>query len=125
MRDENGQTLVLTALTMIAMFGFLALALDVGILFKERRAMQIAADAAATAGALIFYYYGDVAKAQAAGKAASKANKFENGVNGVTVSVNAPPLSGPNQSAGNKPNGFVEAIIGKPAWERRNRRTPE
>lgn len=113
-RNENGQTLVLTALTMTAMFGFLALALDVGILFKTRRNVQIAADAAATNGALNFYYYSDVARAQAAGRAASKANHFEDGVDGVTVTINAPPLSGPNQSVGNKPNGFVEAIVSKP-----------
>jgi uncharacterized membrane protein len=110
LRNESGQTLVLTALAMTIMLGFLALALDVGILFKTRRNMQTVADAAATAGALNSYYYkNDAAKAIAAGQAASKANFFVDGVGGVSVTINAPPLSGPNKSS-----GFVEAIIRKP-----------
>ena len=51
LRNENGQTLVLTALCMTAMLGFMALALDVGLLFRARRNMQTAADSAAIAGA--------------------------------------------------------------------------
>ena len=48
---EEGQTLVLTALCMTAMLGFLALAIDVGVLFRSKRCMQTAADAAAIAAA--------------------------------------------------------------------------
>ena len=49
-RNEDGQTLVLTALCMTAMLGFMALAIDVGILFRSKRNMQIAADSAAVKG---------------------------------------------------------------------------
>lgn len=108
-RSEEGQTLVLTALAMTVMLGFLALALDVGILFKTRRWMQTAADAAATAGALNYYFYGNADLATGAAKAASEDNHFKDGADQVIVTVNAPPKSGPNQS-----KGFVEVIITKP-----------
>ncbi len=55
-RNEDGQTLVLTALCMTAMLGFMALAIDVGLLFRAKRNMQITADAVAVAAALDFYY---------------------------------------------------------------------
>ena len=51
LRQEEGQTLVLTALCMTAMLGFLALAIDVGVLFHSKRSMQTAADAAAVSAA--------------------------------------------------------------------------
>jgi uncharacterized membrane protein len=49
--DEDGQVLVITLLCMGVLVGAMGLALDVGILFRARRNMQIAADAAAMAGA--------------------------------------------------------------------------
>jgi hypothetical protein len=94
---------------MTAMLGFLALALDVGLFLRSQRNMQIAADAAATAGALNYLYYADATLARNAARDASKSNQFEHGVGGTDVTVNVPPLSGPNQK-----NGFVEAIISKP-----------
>jgi hypothetical protein len=112
-RDEVGQTLVLTALCLGAMLGFVALATDVGVLFHSRRNMQIAADSAAVAGALDYLYNGSalngVAHAQAAAQAASAANNFPNTAPTV-VTVNVPPTSGPNSSAA----GFVEVIVSQP-----------
>lgn len=91
-REERGQTLVLTAICMMVMLGFMALALDVGILFRAKRKMQIAADAAAMAGTTELYYNG---KTNIAAKAyaAAKANGVDNTVNGNTVSVTLPPVS--------------------------------
>jgi Flp pilus assembly protein TadG len=52
LRDESGQALVMTAVFMgIVMLGFLALALDVGLLFHQKRNAQASADAAALAAA--------------------------------------------------------------------------
>jgi uncharacterized membrane protein len=59
---------------MTAMLGFMALALDVGILFRARRITQIAADAAAVAGALDYLYNGSTTSATTAGKSASATN---------------------------------------------------
>ena len=55
-RDEKGQTLVLTALCMTCFMGFLALAIDMGLVFRTQRNLQTAADAAATAAALDYFY---------------------------------------------------------------------
>src|SRR5258707_15075779 len=100
LRDENGQTLVLTALCMTALLGFMALAIDVGLLFRAKRNMQIAADGAALAAALDYYYNNatasnPVAHAQAAGQTAATANGVTDGTNG-TVTINCHPTSGPN-----------------------------
>ena len=108
--SEDGQALVLSALCMTALMGFLGLAIDVGLLFQTRQRVQTAADAAATAAALDYMYNGSVSSAQTAGKAAATLNGFTDGSNGVTVAVNMPPTSGPNQSG-----SFAEAIIKDPS----------
>ncbi|MGB6974089.1 MAG: pilus assembly protein TadG-related protein [Terracidiphilus sp.] len=77
-QDENGQMLVLTALSLAALLGFLALAVDVGLLFRAKRQVQTAADAGAIAGALEYDYNGTTNLASVAG--ASVTN------NGVTLS---------------------------------------
>jgi len=50
-QQEFGQGLVLGTLAMVAILGFAAMAIDVGIFLHERRDLQNAADAAALAGA--------------------------------------------------------------------------
>ena len=72
-KDEAGQVLVMTALSMTVLVGFLALAIDVGMLFRAKRNMQIAADAAAIAGALDYKYNGSITSAQTAAEAAATA----------------------------------------------------
>ena len=51
--DESGVTLVLLSLFIVALFGFAALSIDVARVFQEQRHIQIAADAAALAGATL------------------------------------------------------------------------
>ena len=51
LKDESGQALIITALCMTCLFGFAALATDVGIILREKRMAQTAADGAAVAGA--------------------------------------------------------------------------
>lgn len=65
--------------------------------------MQSAADSAAIAGAQELHY-GDVISAA---QADSSKNGLTNGSNGVTVTVNNPPLNGPKK--GN--SGYVEVIV--------------
>lgn len=50
-RMERGQVLVLIILAIVALFGFAALAVDIGRLYAERRRIQSAADSAALAAA--------------------------------------------------------------------------
>ena len=101
---ERGQALILVALSMAVLMGFMALAIDVGLLFRSRRNLQIAADAAATATALNYLYYGNLTSAKAAGVAAAAAN-------GVTITasdIHSPPLSGP--STGTTAGAYFEVI---------------
>ena len=49
-RKESGQTLIVAALVMAVVMGFVALAIDIGLFYQDRREMQNAADAAALAG---------------------------------------------------------------------------
>jgi len=106
-KDESGQALVMTAVSMSLLMGFLALAVDVGMLFRERRQMQIAADGAAAAAALDWKYNGSVATARTAGENAALAD-------GVTstayVTIHPPPANGPFTGDA----GYAEAIVQQP-----------
>ncbi len=54
MDNERGYVVVTTALSLVVILGFGALAIDVGILYSARTSAQRAADAAALAGAFTF-----------------------------------------------------------------------
>ena len=60
LKDENGQALIITALCMTCLFGFAALATDVGLMLRENRLLQIAADSAAIAGAFVATWLGQL-----------------------------------------------------------------
>jgi Putative Flp pilus-assembly TadE/G-like len=102
---EAGQTLVFVALGMVMLGAILGLAIDLGYMRFLKRQMQTAADSAAIAGAAEINY-GDVTSAA---KADAASNGFTDGTNGVTVTVNNPPASGPNQGL----SGYVEVLISK------------
>ncbi len=110
MKDQRGQILVLVVLCMTVLLGFMALAIDVGLLFRARRNVQIAADAAAVAGGLDYKYNTSKTSAQTAGKAASSANGVTDGTGGAAVTINVPPVNGPYAGTA----GFVEAIVTQP-----------
>jgi Flp pilus assembly protein TadG len=106
LRDESGQSLVLATFAMACLMGFVALAADVGMMFRERRLAQTAADSAAIAGAAELNF-GDFSTAA---QAAAAQNGFTNNANGATVTVNNPPLSGPHATGQTKLN-YVEVIV--------------
>jgi Flp pilus assembly protein TadG len=108
--DERGQMLVLVALSLTLLMGFMALAVDVGVLFRARRNVQIAADAAAVAGALDYQYNQSTTSAKSVAQTAATANGVTNGTGGAVVTINTPPANGPNAGS----TGFVEAIITQP-----------
>ncbi len=88
--------MVFVLLSMTCLLGVVAFAVDIGVLLRAKRVMQIAADSGAIAGAAELKY-GDVTAA--AGAAAA-----QNGI--TTVTVNNPPVNGPY--AGNA--NYVEVI---------------
>jgi Flp pilus assembly protein TadG len=110
LRDESGQVIVLTVLCMGVLLGFMALAIDVGLLFRARRNVQIAADAAAIAGALDYKYNASTSTAKTAGQTAAAANGVTNGAGGAVVAINLPPQNGAYAGSG----GFVEAVVSLP-----------
>ncbi|MGC2163714.1 MAG: pilus assembly protein TadG-related protein [Silvibacterium sp.] len=111
--SESGQTLVIVALSMTMLLGFLAFAIDAGILLRQRRLAQIAADAAAVAGAAYLNPDNPTASTYTptAALAAAAQNGFTNGSDGVTVTINGPTNGGPQYGAfGGNPH-YVEAIV--------------
>ena len=114
--DESGQILVFTVGGVIVLAGFLALALDASLLFRSRRNLQIAADSAATAAALDYYYNSSsgsiaVTQAEAVGVQAAAIDNVQ-AVNGTTVDVHCPVQNGVYKSS--TCNGYFEAIIQQP-----------
>lgn len=97
--DDSGQVAIVTVLCMTCLLGFVAFAVDVGLLLRAKRVAQTAADSAVMAAAAEFNY-GDMT-------AAATADAVQNGVPASAVVVNKPPLYGPNVGKGS----YVEVII--------------
>ena len=93
-RKDAGYLVVLAALMMTSLFGFLALGTDLGYLYQRKRIMQTAADAGATYGAQAIRR-GNTTLIEQTAWDGTEANGFTNGADGVVVTVNNPPLSGP------------------------------
>ncbi|MHB1295730.1 MAG: pilus assembly protein TadG-related protein [Anaerolineae bacterium] len=81
--NERGQILVIVAIGMVVLLGFLALAVDVGMNYQSRRNMQNAADAGALAGAQALCRGESVSDAIAAAEAA----RARNGGSGPTPEI--------------------------------------
>lgn len=109
LRNEDGQMVVITALSLTLLLGFVAMAVDVGLLFRAKRNMQIVADAAATAGALDLFFSQSSADAILAGQRAAVANGVTNGSGGSVVTINNPPTSGYHTGS-----AYVEALVSQP-----------
>jgi len=125
-KNESGQVLVLTALSVTLLMGFMGLAADIGVLFHDRRNLQSAADAAAIAGALAYKYdtqSGNFSNRTTDIQNAAKAAAALNGVSNLTVTgtfptsvtaptlyVTSPPTDGPNSGT----TSLVEAILTVP-----------
>jgi Flp pilus assembly protein TadG len=107
---EHGQAVVLSAVGFAALLACMGLALDTGVLFRAKRRLQVAADAAAVAGTLDYLYNSSLTTATAAAKSASSDNGFTDGSGRVTVTVSDPPADGPNAGK----SAFLEAIVAKP-----------
>jgi len=118
LRHEGGQASVFMALFLgLAALGFLAVAVDVGYLFHEKRMAQSAADAAAVAAAEEDSYAGDSGNAQAAAEAAAKENGFDTAqtTNPATVTITTPDSGNFAQSGtANAPSSWVQAVVSRP-----------
>ncbi|MBV8280488.1 MAG: hypothetical protein JO347_00305 [Candidatus Eremiobacteraeota bacterium] len=94
---ERGAILPLIALTLAVLMGFAGVAVDVGYWEYQQRQQRNAVDAAAVGGAqqLVYSNCADTGAATSAAKGDASDNGFADGSNGVTVTVQNPPQSGP------------------------------
>ncbi|HYZ86124.1 MAG TPA: pilus assembly protein TadG-related protein [Bryobacteraceae bacterium] len=104
---QRGVILILLAMMITVLLGFLGLAIDVGFMMWMRRRAQTAADAAAITAVLELKRNSTISVARSEALADAGLNGFTTGTANTTVTVNNPPLSGPR--AGD--NQYVEAII--------------
>lgn len=123
-RNESGQTIILLALSLTVLCGFLGLAIDVGQMRSAERRLQESADAAALAGALEITYCNGSANCSEMTTAAQNAMS-ENGMSGgaLITDCSTSPGSGLSLAVHNGPcslgssdpnNGnakFVEAVV--------------
>src|SRR6476619_6630206 len=90
MRSRSGAMLPLVAITMVGLMAVLALALDGGVVKRQRRLTQNAADAGALAGAQEIFrnmVYDTVINSA---RNAATSNGFTNSVNHARVLVDSP-----------------------------------
>lgn len=107
-RDERGSAVAfLVVIPVLA--GTVAIGIETGQMYRLKRQMQSAADAAALAGAVdrMAGKTGTVITSDARYEA--QRNGFTNGTGSVVVTVNAPPTTGANVST----TGAVEVIVSK------------
>src|SRR2546427_2225747 len=109
-RHSQGQILVSAALLLTVLVSFMGLAVDVGYMVDYRRRMTAAADGAAVAAAWELKRNGVNSRYILAAQQAAADNGFQQGTNGVTITVNRPPLSG--DYVGKK--YYVEVLIKQP-----------
>src|SRR4051812_3385043 len=94
---ESGSILVLTALTLVTLLGVTALAVDLGYMYEMRNRMSAAADVAARSAAVAqntAACVGNCATLTNFGRRAAALNGFVDGVDGVEVTINHPPVFG-------------------------------
>jgi hypothetical protein len=113
-RKRGGTVAVLVALVMTALFGYVALSADGGVLLARHQRTQATADAAAMAAASVMYqHYPRDAGRDSSGAAAQAALDeaanygYQNDGTQSVVTVNVPPASGPYAGLA----GYVEVLV--------------
>jgi hypothetical protein len=107
-QDESGSVMTFFAVIPV-LAGAAALGIDTGNMYRTKRQMQNASDAAALSGSIDLLAGKNSATVTATGRYEAQRNGFTNGARGVTVTVNAPPTSGPNVGT----RGAVEVVVTK------------
>jgi hypothetical protein len=107
-RDEKAQSLVVIAVFLgVIGIGFIAVALDIGTLFRQKRLAQAAADAAAVAAAKEVSVGNSTANEQKIADTVAKLNGFD-----TTLSSHAATVALSTPTTGNfKGTGYVQATV--------------
>ena len=93
-KNQRGSIAIIAAVSLPAMLGFGALAVDASLWLRAKNGVQGAADAAASSVGAAAVGGSSAAHKLAEAQGVAAANGYQNGVNGVTVSMNNPPTSG-------------------------------
>ena len=93
-RNERGSISAITAISLAILLAFGALGVDVSLWLRAKSDAQGAADAAAGSVAAAAAAGNPASRLTAEGNAAAAVNGFQNGMKGVTVTLNNPPSSG-------------------------------
>ncbi len=93
--EESGASIIVIAVSFLALVGFVGLAIEVSYWYLERRAMQSATDSAALSGAYIMYEMQSTSPSNdpeitAAAKNDAKRNNYDDAAANVVVTVNHP-----------------------------------
>jgi Flp pilus assembly protein TadG len=109
-RDQRGSIGIITGVTLAIILALGGLGVDAAIWMKAKNDAQAAADSAAGSVAAAAVALNPAARLTAEANSAAAANGFQNGMNGVVVTLNHPPASG--AFAGN--NNAYEVIVSAP-----------
>jgi Flp pilus assembly protein TadG len=120
LRDRSGAAAVILALAVSAIVGFAGLGTEVAAWYYTKRAMQGAADAAASSAAatLASNTSATSTQMQDVGKSVAATMHFTDGTANTTVSINNPPATTTSLNTCSSPfsafNCYVEVVINQP-----------
>ena len=115
---EDGQILVIFALSIITLLGFAGLAIDGGSMFAQQRDQQTAADLAALAGANDFLVNNSEATAITRARAVTEANGYRHASGGTVVDVEATAVAGASVTVTITAlhQNMMAGLLGMPTW---------
>ncbi len=108
-RDDRGSVAITMGITLSVLMGMVALGTEITFVQFKQRQMQSIADAASLSVALALTK-GYPKNFKLEGQAVAASSGFVDGVDGTTVTINNPPLTGPQA----KNDKAVEVIIQQP-----------
>lgn len=108
--DQSATFAILTALFMPVLIGALGFGTEVTLWLTKHRSVQAAADSSAVSAATAYYSTRDGGGVSVQAEAVAAAYGYVQGTNGVTVTVNRPPLSGKYTGS----STAVEVIVQEP-----------
>jgi Flp pilus assembly protein TadG len=116
---QEGQLLVIFALSLTALLGFAGLAVDAGSTFAQQRSQQTASDLAALAAANDYLINGSSTTAVDRARAVATANGFTHGSNGTAVAVTIATANGieVHVSVSSPHRNAMAGVLGMPTWQ--------
>jgi hypothetical protein len=109
-RDRRGAVSIVAAVSFAALVGFAGLGTEASFWYVHKRSLQGAADSGAFTAAAALMSGENATNFSNAAKAIAATYGYVNGTNGVSITVNNPPSTGPNRTN----SSAVEILIAQP-----------